>query len=175
MRLTRNATTRLDAGTPAGSRTQIFGSGDQMRFSRSILTAEVMKADCRENGISAFDASTGNDLTINDVENPEIDLINNVMQAIAKYDKLKVVQRLQSGRRKAMKMGKSVGGQSRIGSNEKEREMIKRIKELRFPKDKRRMSFQKIANILNTEGFTTRRGGIIQVIQIRNILKHLVA
>ena len=150
-----------------------FVVADQMRFSRSILTAEVMKADCRENGISAFDASTGNDLTINDVENPEIDLINNVMQAIAKYDKLKVVQRLQSGRRKALKAGKSVGGQSRLGSTPKELKMIERVKELRFPKDKRRTSLQKIADYLNEEGFKTRREGKIQVIQVRNILKNL--
>ena len=150
-----------------------FVVADQMRFSRSILTAEVMKADCRENGISAFDASTGNDLTINDVENPEIDLINNVMQAIAKYDKLKVVQRLQSGRRKAMKMGKSVGGQSRLGKNEQELKMIERIKELRFPNGQRRISLQKIADKLNDEGFQTRRGGLVQVIQVRNVLAYL--
>ena len=156
-----------------GNGVKTFVVADQMRFSRSILTAEVMKADCRGNGISAFDASTGNDLTINDVENPEIDLINNVMQAIAKYDKLKVVQRLQSGRRKAKKQGKSIGGQARLGKDSKELKMIERVKELRFPKGKRRMSLQKIADQLNEEGFTTRRNGIIQVIQVRNILTFL--
>jgi len=51
--------------------------------------------------------------------------------------------------------------------------MIERVKELRFPKGKRRMSLQKIADQLNAEGFTTRRGGMIQVIQIRNILAHI--
>jgi len=51
--------------------------------------------------------------------------------------------------------------------------MIERVKELRFPKSKRRMSLQKIADQLNEEGFTTRRNGIIQVIQVRNILTFL--
>ena len=46
-----------------------FVVADQTRFSRSILTGQVMKKDCRENGISAFDASTGNDLAIDDSEN----------------------------------------------------------------------------------------------------------
>ena len=67
-----------------------------------------------------------------------------VMQAIAKYDKLKVVQRLQSGRRKAKKQGKSIGGQARLGKDPKELKMIERVKELRFPKGKRRMSLQKL-------------------------------
>ena len=41
-----------------------FVVSDSDRFSRSILTAEIMKQDCREHGISAFDASTGMDLAI---------------------------------------------------------------------------------------------------------------
>ena len=51
--------------------------------------------------------------------------------------------------------------------------MIERVKELRFPKGKRKMSLQKTADTLNSEGFKTRREGMIRVIQVRNILKHL--
>jgi len=82
-------------------------------------------------------------------------------------------ERLQSGRRKAKKQGKSIGGQARLGKDPKELKMIERVKGLRFPKGKRRMNLQKIADQLNEEGFTTRKNGIIQVIQVRNILTFL--
>ena len=36
------------------------------------------------------------------------------------------------------------------------------------------MSLQKIADKLNDEGFQTRRGGLVQVIQVRNVLAHCV-
>ena len=89
---------------------------DQTRFSRSILTAEIMKQDCRESGIAAYDASTGNNLAVSKTENPEIALINNLLQAISEYDKLKTVQRLQSGRRRAKKQGRRIGGNYRYGN-----------------------------------------------------------
>jgi site-specific DNA recombinase len=148
-----------------------FVVADQSRFARSILTAEIMKQDCRENGIGAWDASTGNDLAIEKNENPEVALINNLLQAIAEYDKLKVVQRLQSGRRRAQKAGRSIGGQKPYGVTQGERDMISRVRELRFPQRRRGLSYQKIANALNEEGFRTRAGGGIRVRQVVSILK----
>jgi DNA invertase Pin-like site-specific DNA recombinase len=148
-----------------------FVVADQSRFSRSILTAEIMKQDCRENTISAFDASTGNDLAISKNENPEVALINNLLQAISEYDKLKVVQRLQSGRRRAKKMGKSIGGNRPYGSNDQEIALISRIKEFRNRAVHSRISIQKICDRLNEEGFRTRKGTLLQRIQIRNIIE----
>ena len=67
------------------------------------------------------------DLAISKNENPEIALINNLLQAISEYDKLKTVQRLQSGRRRAKKMGKSIGGQTKVGETEEEKKMLERL------------------------------------------------
>ena len=134
-----------------------FVVADQSRFSRSILTAEIIKQDCRESGISAFDASTGNDLAISKDENPEISLINNLLQAISEYDKLKTVQRLQSGRRKAKKDGKYIGGQKPFGANENEKMMIKKLRDYRNRAVHGRLSVQKIADRLNEDGFRTRK------------------
>ena len=134
-----------------------FVVSDSDRFSRSILTAEIMKQDCREHGISAFDASTGMDLAISKNENPEIALINNLLQAISEYDKLKTVQRLQSGRRRAKKMGKSIGGQTKVGETEEEKKMLERLVHWRNRAVHGRLSVQEIADRLNEEGFRTRR------------------
>jgi DNA invertase Pin-like site-specific DNA recombinase len=146
-----------------------FVVADQQRFSRSILTAEIIKQDCRENGISAFDASTGNDLAISKNENPEVELINNLLQAISAYDKLKTVQRLQGGRRRAKKQGRRIGGNYGYGAKAGETDLLERIGELRNPAGKRRLSFQAIANTLANEGYATRKGTPFSRQQIHRI------
>ena len=135
-----------------------FVVADQTRFSRSILTAEIIKQDCRANDISAFDASTGNNLTISRNDNPEVALVNNLLQAISEYDKLKTVQKLQSGRRRAKKLGRSIGGNYAYGSRPNKEILVNRIRELKNPAKYGRLSLQKIADRINNEGFTTRVG-----------------
>jgi len=144
---------------------------DQTRFSRSIITAEIMKQDCRESGIAAYDASTGNNLAVSKTENPEIALINNLLQAISEYDKLKTVQRLQSGRRRAKKQGRRIGGNYRYGNKAGETALLERIRELRNPIVHGRMSLQNIADTLNEEGYTTRKGTSFTRQQIHRINK----
>jgi DNA invertase Pin-like site-specific DNA recombinase len=148
-----------------------FIVSDQTRFSRSILTAEIMKKDCRENEISAFDSSTGNDLAISKNENPEVALINNLLQAISEYDKLKTTQRLQSGRRRAKKLNKAIGGNYSYGSRKGEKKLIHRIQELRNRAKNGRLSLQDIAQRINEEGFKTRKGTAFSRQQIFRITK----
>ena len=150
-----------------------FVVADQSRFSRSILTAEIMKSDCRENKISVMDASTGNDLAVSKTENPEVALINNLLQAISEYDKLKTVQRLQSGRRKAKKKDKPIGGNYGYGSREGEGMLLNRIKELQNRVAYGRMSLQKITNTLNAEGFRTRNESFFSKQQVHRIVSNL--
>ena len=150
-----------------------FVVADQSRFSRSILTAEIMKSDCREYKISAMDASTGNDLAVSKTENPEVALINNLLQAISEYDKLKTVQRLQSGRRKAKKKDKPIGGNYGYGSREGEGMLLNRIKELQNRVAHGRMSLQKITNTINAEGFRTRNESFFSKQQVHRIVTNL--
>jgi site-specific DNA recombinase len=150
-----------------------FVVADQTRFSRSILTGEIMKKDCRENGISAYDASTGNNLAIFSAEDPEVSLINNLLQAISEYDKLKTVEKLKSGRRRAKKLGKPIGGNYRYGARQGEDILVNRVKELKGnPRTYGRLSLQKIADKIQEEGFTTRKGTPFSRQQIANILKN---
>lgn len=150
---------------------ETFVVADQTRFSRSILTAEIIKEDCRAHNISAFDASTGNNLTVAKNDNPEVALINNLLQAISEYDKLKTVQKLQSGRRRAKRLGRSIGGNHAYGSRPNEKELVQRIWELKNPAKHGRLSLQKIADRINSEGFTTRVGTPFTRQQIFKILK----
>ena len=151
-----------------------FVVADASRFSRSILTAEIIKQDCRENGISAFDASTGNDLAISKNENPEISLINSLLQAISEYDKLKTVQRLQSGRRRAKRLGKSIGGTVAFGGREEEQNLLERLRHWRNRAVHGRLSVREITEELNEEGFKTRRGTSYSRPMIAHIIKQQV-
>ena len=156
-----------------GSEIKIFVVADQTRFSRSILTAEIIKNDCLDSGISAYDASTGNDLAVARNENPEVALINNLLQAISEYDKLKTCQKLQSGRHRAKRLGRRIGGNYAYGSKEGEQELVTRIVALRKDRVKYgRLSLRKIAEKINAEGFRTRKGTEFSRQQIYNILKN---
>jgi len=99
-------------------------------------------------------------------ENPEKGLINDMMDALAKYQRKEVIRKLKQGRIQKAFEGGFNGGHDPIGysyENGKliiipgEAEAIKRIFKLRrkTPKQKRR-SYQKIAEILNQEGFTVK-------------------
>jgi DNA invertase Pin-like site-specific DNA recombinase len=144
-----------------------FIVSDATRFSRSILTAEIIKQDCRENGIAAYDASTGNDLCVEQNKNPEVDLINSLLSCIAAYDKIKTTNRLQSGRQRKARLGGRIGGNYGYGKTEEESTMVAKAKSLR----KAGMSFQKIANTLNDEGYKTRKGTALSYQQIQRIWK----
>jgi site-specific DNA recombinase len=147
-----------------------FVVSDATRFSRSILTAEIIKQDCKEHGISAYDASTGNDLCVHD--NPEMDMINSLLQCIAQYDKIKTTNRLMSGRKRKARLGGRMGGNYAYGDRTGEDLLVDRVKELKGnPRQHGKLTLQAIANKITEEGFTTRKGTEFSRQQIANILK----
>ena len=150
-----------------------FLVSDASRFSRSILTAEIIKQDCREHGISAIDASTGNDLCVHQNDNPEVDLINSLLQAIGQYDKIKTTNRLMSGRKRKARLGGRMGGNYAYGDRPGEDLLVNRVKELKSnPRRHGKLTLQAIANKITEEGFTTRKGTEFSRQQIANILKN---
>lgn len=149
-----------------------FVVSDATRFSRSILTAEIIKQDCRDHGISAIDASTGNDLCVHQNDNPEVDLINSLLQCIAQYDKIKTTNRLMSGRKRKARLGGRMGGNYGYGYKLGEDLLVERVKELKGnPRQHGKLTLQAIANKITGEGFTTRKGTPFSRQQIANILK----
>ena len=99
-------------------------------------------------------------------ENPEKGLINDMMDALAKYQRKEVIRKLKQGRIQNALEGGYNGGHTPIGYsyknkkliiNPEEAEAIKRIFKLRRkPPNKKRRSYQKIAEILNQEGYTVK-------------------
>jgi DNA invertase Pin-like site-specific DNA recombinase len=86
---------------------------------------------------------------------------------------LKTVQRLQSGRRKAKKKDKPIGGNYGYGNREGEEKLINRIKELRNRVAHGRISLQMLTNTLSAEGFRTRKETLFSKQQIHRIVSNL--
>ena len=152
---------------------RVFIVSDPSRLARSVVTAAIITQDLRDHQIKAMDSSTGRNLADENKDDPENALINTMLMAISQYEKCKVVQRLQSGRRRALREGRSAGGTKPFGSDPRDEKIINRIKELRNFAAHGRKSMTKIAQILNDEGFTTRRGNTFKVQNISQYLKRL--
>ena len=160
--------------------TKTFIVSDISRFSRSVLTGEIIKARCRESGITALDASTGHNLIIDSDTHPEVNLVNTMLQAFAEFNKQKVVYNLQEGRSQAKKLGRPIGGNPAYGKKggdkaevpPEELALIERLKDLRdFTTPPHRVSLRTIGKILDKEGFKTRKGTQFSAQQLSRICK----
>lgn len=109
-------------------------------------------------GITLINCMTGQDVT--DPTDPMTKAMIQVQGAFAELDKNLLVRKLKKGRQaKRLKTG-SCEGRKAFGTRPGEQETIARMKELYrkqpgFP----RMSFCKIARVLNAEDHPTRQGG----------------
>ena len=112
-------------------------------------------------------------------ENPEKGLINDMMDALAKYQRKEIIRKLKRGRRQKAIEGGFNGGRPPIGYSydkgqlkiiPEEAAAIKKIFQLRrkSPGTKRR-SYQKIAEILNSEDFTVKNKPF-HAMQIKRII-----
>ena len=95
-----------------------------------------------------------------------------MLMAISQYEKCKVVQRLQSGRRKARREGRPAGGTRPFGEDPKDKKLVARLRELRNFAAHGRKSLTKITGILNEEGFRTRRG---TKLKIQNVSQYVMS
>tara|TARA_Y100000588_G_scaffold388686_1_gene489509 strand:- start:2554 stop:3249 length:696 start_codon:yes stop_codon:yes gene_type:complete len=142
-----------------------FAVASSDRLARSVVTHEILRQDLVAHGIEAFDASTGYSLTQAKEDDPEASLITGILRQLAEFEKVKLVEKLQAGKRRAKKKGKYIGGERPYGYFDGEDKLVSRILELR------KLSLQKIANRLHEEGFRPRRAERFSRQQIHYILK----
>jgi len=133
------------------------------RLARKLMVQEVILDDCRKNGFVVFD-TTGNDLTAPD-DDPTRTLIRQVLGSVAQFEKSLLVQKLAASRRRIRKKGVKCEGAKNY--QELNHPAVARTLELRL----NRVSFQKIADTLNSEGISTLRGSKWLPTQIQRIYK----
>jgi len=112
-------------------------------------------------------------------EDPTQKLLLTMVAAFAEFEKSLITSRLSSGRKTKARQGGYAGGKAPIGYkaerggkalmlDEEKASTVKRVFELRDAKPD--ASLQKIADILNGEGYTTKEGKQFYPMQVKRIL-----
>ncbi len=124
------------------------------RLARDLMIQETIISDLQTKNFKLISVHEGEDLLSDD---PTRKLVRQVLGAIAEYDKQMTILKLRSAReRKRLKNGKCEG---RKGYNEIAPDVLKEIKRLRRKrKGQKQMSYNRIAEILNENEYTTANG-----------------
>ena len=112
-------------------------------------------------------------------EDPTQKLLLTMVAAFAEFEKSLITSRLSSGRKTKARQGGYAGGKAPIGYksergdkvltlDEEKASTVRRVFELREAKPD--ASLKKIADILNSEGYSTREGKPFHAMQVKRIL-----
>jgi hypothetical protein len=118
-----------------------------------LLVGEIILGQFRSLGVQVIAADSGTDLTVAD-NDPTRTLIRQILGAVAQFEKECVVLKLRSARdRKRRRQGRCEGRKA-FGDRPEEATALKRIEELRS----QGLTYPAIANVMNSEGLSTRSG-----------------
>jgi site-specific DNA recombinase len=100
--------------------------------------------------------------------------IGQILEAILQFEKSAIVSKLRAGRQRVKQLAGRCEGRKPYGYYPGEDTVIKRIRVLyRKKPGENRLSCHKIAKILNKENQPTRKGGLWQGPQVKQILERL--
>ena len=138
------------------------------RLARDLMVQEAIVRDLQKNGYELISTTEGTDLAGDD---PTRKLIRQIFGAVAEYDKSMLVMKLRAAReRKKLKTGRCEGRKG-FGETEEEQAVIRRMRALRRKRNgKHSHTYQEIADILNSEGITTKAGKPWRKSQVHRIL-----
>lgn len=129
------------------------------RWARDVMVGEIALAKMRELGVKVVDAS-GIDLTAGEEGDPTAVLIRQVLACFAAFERATMVAKLRASRERIRATGAKCEGRKSYGELPGEAETVELIHKLRRkPRGGERLSFQGIADELNSRGIQTRRGG----------------
>jgi site-specific DNA recombinase len=141
-----------------GARTVIIESLD--RLARDLMVQTRLLSDLVSRGITLISASTGEDVTAAVQQDPMRGAMVQVQGVFAELDKKLLVRKLRKSREAKRALTGRCEGRKPFGARPGEAEILERIFELRRGRGSRpRLSFAKIAALLNAEGVPTRGGG----------------
>jgi DNA invertase Pin-like site-specific DNA recombinase len=151
---------------------QVSGTKDEserLEFSKMIT-------DILSNGINTIvvviSANTGENITRAISEDPMKKALIQMQGIFAELDKSMLIKRLHKARLKVKKEKGRCEGQKPYGATPQEAEILKRVRYMRrSSKYQSGMTYQAIADKLNEEGITTKRGRQWTPVLVYNILK----
>lgn len=143
------------------------------RLSRDLMVGEVLLAKFREEGVTVIECEDGRELTANDPDNATGTMVRQLLAVIAQFEKTGLVSKLRKARARKRAEDGRCEGRKPFGDRPGEHEAIERMRQLRrkpVGKEKR-VSFAKIAEAMNDEGFQTRTGARWVASTVQQILK----
>ena len=152
-----------------GVRTVLVEKAD--RLARDLVAGELILRELRELGVRVIAAESGTDLTAADGDATTV-LIRQVLGAVSEFEKTGLVGKLRAARERIRSDKGRCEGRKPFGTLAGESDTLKRIRELRRkPRGRRRLSFAKIAAVLDREGRATRMGGAWKPGSVHSVLK----
>jgi DNA invertase Pin-like site-specific DNA recombinase len=139
------------------------------RLARDLMVGEVILREFRDARVSVIAAESGTDLTVGD-DDPTRKLIRQVLGAVAEFEKCILVAKLKAARQRMRRTAGRCEGRKPYGTRPGELAVVDRILKLRRkPRNGDRMSFARVARLLNDEGAPTRTGGPWAAATVRQI------
>lgn len=128
------------------------------RLARDLMVGEVILREFRTLGVKVVAADSGTDLTVDDGD-PTRKLVRQVLGAVAEFEKEVLVSKLRASRLRKRRAVGRCEGRKPFGARPGEVEIVNRILALRRkPRKGPRLSFARIATLLNGEQIPTRTG-----------------
>lgn len=119
------------------------------RLARDVMVQELIVRDLRKLDIDLISTQEGPDLATTDKTRK---FIRQIMGAVAEYEKDNLVERLRVARQRKKKVLGHASGPLPFYT----RELAKRIRRMNNPPRGKKMTFARIAEVLNEEGVPTR-------------------
>lgn len=127
------------------------------RLARDLMVSEILLAEFRKLGVRVVAADSGTELTVEDSEPSKV-LIRQILACVAQFEKSVIVQKLRGAKQRIKRANPDRRVDGRIPYNESNPALVGRIVELRRKRQGNHLSFDKIAETLNAEGFKPNFG-----------------
>jgi len=141
------------------------------RLARELMVQEQLISYLASKGIDLYSANTGENVTQAIKDDPVKKAMVQMQGVFSELEKSRLVKKLRRAREAVREKEGRCEGRKPYGAVEGEQEVVKLIQSLyRKPKGKKRMSYQKIAEELNTQGIKPRAADKWEAMTIYNII-----
>jgi len=175
----RDAFTGTEADRPEFNRmvAMILGNGVRSilvesldRLARDVMVQSLLLAKLAQHGITLINCVTGEDVTASMSEDPMRKALIQIQSVFSELEKSRLVSKLRRAREaKKVATGKCEGRKA-FGEKEGEGEALELMRSLRRKREGKRMSFARIAEVLNERNIPTRTGARWHTTTVQNIL-----
>lgn len=141
------------------------------RLARDFAVSELILRDFRKAGVKVYDADSGEELTLEDPNDPTRKLVRTILRVLAAYDREVTVLKLRHARERIRRSGQRCEGRKPFGTREGEPEALRRLQALRAEG----LTLRAIAETLNAERVQTRAGGAWKAGTVHDILRRVAA